>query len=923
MSAPVAAPVSRPARKGEAEPSRLAARVFDFGLLAAFLGLTFLLGVFPLKDTDFWWHLKAGDLIRQSGWVPTADTLTFGAAGHRWVDLHWIFQLLVSFGFEQVGVVGLNVAKCLVTCLAVGLLITSGRRDWPTWATLLAWVPGLLVLSGRMYLRPETLTLLYLATDLAILARWDRRPWLAWGLPVVQLAWVNTQGLFVFGPFLVAVALVDAAIRPGAFAPARRRWWRTSVMAAAATGLACLVNPYGIRGAIYPIELLGTMGNPIFRTIGELKPVPTLFAEVGFDSIPLDLHLFLIIFGGVSFLIPGVWRIATSLQDRRLARLVPAEPASGRKKPPARTARKPRKVSAVMPSDRPLRWFRLVLFGTFSVLGLTATRNSHQFAAVVGTVSAWNFAEWAAAVAARRQKLGTKDQPATARSWPRLVTLGVLVAAIGAVGSGRFYAWSREGRTIGLGEEPLWFAHAAMKFAGGPGMPDRLVGYHNGHPSLFEYYWGPDKKVYTDARLEVMGPELYTEYLDLQGKIGRNEPGWAAELDRLGRPSILVDNLDANNHKLATTLLLARRYRCVWFDPIVSIFVPDSYPVAQEGAVDFLARHYHHEADSATDPATTAAMTKSLRGVGVQVRLAPGGEGAGRALIWLALDHARRLRELDPAGLDGFKQAGILHLFRDPLPGTPAIPRYRLPFDPTIDLPLVAAAAFLERALALDPADGASLYYLSLLDTMRGMDEAALPLLDRYGRQPNLNLEQQREKVRIAEQAAAIRQRLGPEPATQWANLSELEQLVDRLAGAGRVATAADVIEAAHRADARPWAWADRLATMRLHLGQPERARVIWRAATDPPSPALQAARVALTWLVEEDFAAARQGYAEAVALDPKLFEALFGLASVEQAAGQADAAVAAAVRAEATAPSERARAMAHAIVTEATPYRR
>ena len=52
-------------------------RLFDGCLIAAFLALTFLLGVFPLKDTDFWWHLRTGDLIRQTGQVPKIDLYTF------------------------------------------------------------------------------------------------------------------------------------------------------------------------------------------------------------------------------------------------------------------------------------------------------------------------------------------------------------------------------------------------------------------------------------------------------------------------------------------------------------------------------------------------------------------------------------------------------------------------------------------------------------------------------------------------------------------------------------------------------------------------------------------------------------------------------------------------------------------------------
>ncbi len=189
--------------------------------------LTFLLGVFPLKDTDFWWHLRTGDWIRQHGTVPTTDLYTFTVPDHPWVDLHWGFQVALSWGYAYGGVVFLNLAKCVITCLAILLVITARKRDWPVWVMLLGWLPALLVLSGRMYVRPETLTLFYLCADLAILFRWGKYPKLAFLLPLVQVAWVNSQGLFVLGPILIGFALVAAVFRPGAFAPSQTRWWRT------------------------------------------------------------------------------------------------------------------------------------------------------------------------------------------------------------------------------------------------------------------------------------------------------------------------------------------------------------------------------------------------------------------------------------------------------------------------------------------------------------------------------------------------------------------------------------------------------------------------------------------------------------------------------------------------------------------------
>ena len=117
-------------------------------------------------------------------------------------------------------------------------LLTARRREWPLWVMVLAWLPALLVLGGRMYVRPETLTLLYLSIFLAVITRWDRFPRLALLLPLVQVAWVNSHGLFVLGPIVLSFGLIDAALRGGILAPERRKWWRTILAASLATGAA-------------------------------------------------------------------------------------------------------------------------------------------------------------------------------------------------------------------------------------------------------------------------------------------------------------------------------------------------------------------------------------------------------------------------------------------------------------------------------------------------------------------------------------------------------------------------------------------------------------------------------------------------------------------------------------------------------------
>ena len=224
----------------------------------------------------------------------------------------------ISWVRQHGGVPALTLAKAVITSLAVFLLITARRRSWPVWTMILAWLPAATG-SQRPDVCPTRDPEPVLPVDLprGDLPLGPFSP-LAWLLPLVQLAWVNTHGLFVLGPIVVAFAFVRCRPSPRRLAHERIRWWRTIVPACVATGLACLLNPYGLRGAIYPLELAGTMRDPIFsRSIAELTPIPLFIEKSGLTSLPLQLHLVTMFLGALSFLGALCWAITVRLQGSK------------------------------------------------------------------------------------------------------------------------------------------------------------------------------------------------------------------------------------------------------------------------------------------------------------------------------------------------------------------------------------------------------------------------------------------------------------------------------------------------------------------------------------------------------------------------------------------------------------------------------
>jgi tetratricopeptide (TPR) repeat protein len=475
------------------------------------------------------------------------------------------------------------------------------------------------------------------------------------------------------------------------------------------------------------------------------------------------------------------------------------------------------------------------------------------------------------------------------------------------VGSGQFFRMTGEGRTIALGEDALWFPHEAARFAGKAGMPSRFLSFHDAHAALFEYYHGPERKVYIDPRLEVAGADLYRRYTDLGKRIKDDQPGWEEQLAEMDRPVILTDHV--YNAEIGATLLRSGHWRCVWFDAIAAVFVHDSYrSVAQADAVDFAARHFRRSPSKNTrDRAELAASGKAI--AKYLIALGPGEGDRARQLAWLGLDDSRRLLQQEPDSLDGWKNLGVIELFRG-LPRQP-VARFRAPFDPVYDLSIVRATHALRRALKLAPRDPLLTNTLTVAYDTRLMHEAVLPLLDRIKENSDGSMR------------ADYQRKMGSPPPTTWRNLSDLDQIVTASLASGRAESAVLLLEKAYPPEHAPWDAADRIASLWLHLGDPARARAVWENAVGVPDRANRESRIGTTFLVEGDFESARKHYRLALEAKPGFFEALYCLAVLEQDDGNAAAAYDLAKKAMTSAPDEAARSAARSISSSVARFAR
>src|SRR5262249_23475774 len=161
--------------------------------------------------------------------------------------------------------------------------------------------------------------------------------------------------------------------------------------------------------------------------------------------------------------------------------------------------------------------------------------NNGLFGVIAVMVTVWNLDDAVAAAPAAVAKTPAKksrrrasaQEPSRARRGPD--PDAVLLAAVGALAvatvSGGLYAWAGEGRRIGLGERPRWFAHDACAFAARSDMPARMVAYNISQAAVCIAHGAPALKQFMDPRLEVNTQETFERYLAGIQRLWRNDSG--------------------------------------------------------------------------------------------------------------------------------------------------------------------------------------------------------------------------------------------------------------------------------------------------------------------------------------------------------------------------------------------------------------
>lgn len=270
--------------------------------------LFFSFGLLQFTDPDYWWHLRTGRLIVDTGSVPHHDPFSFTAAGSRWIAHEWLSDVIIYRVESAVGYVGNSI---LFSCLALAALFVMHRLLLkmglsPRLALAIVAFGG--VMSLRYWtVRPQVFTWLLVAVFLYTLYMYHRDgKGRLWHLPLLMLLWANLHAGYVIG--LVLLGLWLAAMAAERVLWHERRDLRGPVLTLIASFAATAVNPNGVALLTYPLTYLAP-GNASFKLISEWQS-PDFHQPM---HLPLALGIIVLVAVGVTGSGRNLFRLGLAL----------------------------------------------------------------------------------------------------------------------------------------------------------------------------------------------------------------------------------------------------------------------------------------------------------------------------------------------------------------------------------------------------------------------------------------------------------------------------------------------------------------------------------------------------------------------------------------------------------------------------------
>jgi hypothetical protein len=214
-----------------------------------------------IRDPDFWWHLRTGQLILDHHALLQTDPYTYTASTHHWTMHEWLTEVMFAGLNHLGGLAAIVVVLSVTTWLGLLFILLRSLLHKPGYVAaglglILATIAGYPVWGPRAQMITFALTCLLLFMVERHLLRGGRAIWL---LVPIFLVWANLHSGFLIGAaFFVAIVGVELVLQWIGHPQADPARLRTLVYVLGACLVVVAINPYGPHIYLYPFETQGS-----------------------------------------------------------------------------------------------------------------------------------------------------------------------------------------------------------------------------------------------------------------------------------------------------------------------------------------------------------------------------------------------------------------------------------------------------------------------------------------------------------------------------------------------------------------------------------------------------------------------------------------------------------------------------------------
>ena len=220
----------------------------------------FLFASRAMNDADFWFYLKTGEYILQTGSIPRTELWSFTFPGNPYIAHGWLAGVIFYVLYSWVGAKFLIFLFALLT--AIAFWITYKRTNSHPFIGGAATLVAVWASLPNIGVRPRVFSILLTSIYLLLLDRFARGAkdrWI-WVLLPLMTFWVNVHGGFFIGLMLIGLTAVGLLLDywAGVLEDPETLRSRLRMLAIIFVGcvLAGLLNPYGIKPYTAPITLM-------------------------------------------------------------------------------------------------------------------------------------------------------------------------------------------------------------------------------------------------------------------------------------------------------------------------------------------------------------------------------------------------------------------------------------------------------------------------------------------------------------------------------------------------------------------------------------------------------------------------------------------------------------------------------------------